>query len=156
MIQGWTLDQYIGCVDSMRERGLLTDYLGVGSVCVRKRVREAMGIARALREALPARTRLHYFGLKIEALRQPGFAQLAESIDTGAWALYGKFYAAWGGDGLCEYCGKERTYEAGTRGDVGHLHRFPRSDQRLDRFYRYVRVLAETPQTALERFGEAR
>jgi len=143
VIQGWTVRDYLSCIGQLREAGLIRPYMAVGSCCKRSNIRQVMEIARAIRAELPT-VRLHYFGLKIQAFRQPGFVYLADSTDTGAWALYGKFIAPWK-DGACSFCGKRQEYEG-----AGHLHRMPASRERMQRFYAYLRKLVPTEQEVID------
>lgn len=148
VIQGWAVADYVSCIDQLRERGLIRPRMAVGSCCGRKSVGDVLAIARAVRAELPG-TELHYFGLKVTALRAPGFVRLADSIDTGAWQVWnptGERYAPWV-DGRCGSCGKPRT----DPGDSpGHLHRMVRSEDRTDRFWRYRRILRPTLQRSID------
>lgn len=148
VIQGWDVADYLSCIDQLRDRGLLRPRMAVGSCCGRKSVAEVLTIARAIRAELPA-TDLHYFGLKVSALRSPGFSELADSIDTGAWQIWtptGERYAPWV-DGRCASCGKLREDPGPS---LGHLHLKARAEDRTDRFWRYRAVLRSTPQRSLE------
>ncbi len=144
VIQGWFVEDYLSCIDQIRERGALRDTMAVGSCCKRSSIRDVMDIARAIRAELP-RTRLHYFGLKIQAMKQPGFGRLADSVDTGAWSFVsGGQYYPWA-DGKCSFCGKPQEYNG-----KGHLHNKPASSERMHRLYSYLPRLQSTQQTDIE------
>jgi len=103
VVQGWTARDYVDCIDLLRDQGLADrKIVAVGSCCRRTDIHEVMGIARAVRRELPG-TKVHYFGLKIQALRQPGFVNLADSTDTTAWLLSGSFMASWTAEGTCSF-----------------------------------------------------
>lgn len=142
VIQGWTPEQYVACIDAMKERGLIRDFMAVGSCCKRTSTAEVMAVARAVRTELPARVQLHFFGLKVTAFRQPGFARIAHSVDTGAWAFL-DHYAPWV-KGLCSTCGTPKVNDSGRRD--GHLHMRPRAEERTHRLYTWLRKAKMTPQ----------
>jgi len=61
VLQGWSIDDYLRCIDLFRDHGVLTDYVGIGSVCRRNQEAEIRRIIVAVRDALPPRVRLHAF-----------------------------------------------------------------------------------------------
>jgi hypothetical protein len=132
VIQGWTVEDYVSCIDRLKDAGIVRPKMAVGSCCARKSVREVLPIARAIRRELPG-VALHYFGMKVLALREPGFKELADSIDTGAW---------------------QRWVPTNERHDAyGNLRLQARSEERMDRFYRYRTLLKGTDQKALDSFA---
>ncbi len=85
VLQGWTVDNYLFCLDRFREEGLIRDYMAIGSVCRRGQVSQIRKIILALRKELPTWVRLHGFGLKLTALRERAIWDALHSVDTGAW-----------------------------------------------------------------------
>jgi len=86
VVQGWTREQYLSHLDALRDHGVLTEYVAVGSVCRRGYDEKIAEIVLALREALPARCKLHAFGVKRNVLR---FEEAVEALDSVDSAAYG-------------------------------------------------------------------
>lgn len=90
VIQGYTTEEYQYCIKEMSKRGLFRDYMAVGSMCRRwnpKNLRETLtAITKAIKEIAPT-TKLHWFGLKITALKDPECYRGIFSFDTQAWSL---------------------------------------------------------------------
>ncbi len=89
VLQGYTPDEYVSCLELYEVEGLMPHgaYVGVGSVCKRnvnpETVVEVLGAIKSRRPDL----RLHGFGIKITALRDPGVRALLESADSMAWSV---------------------------------------------------------------------
>ena len=86
VLQGHDVRDYLWHLDYLRDNGLLTDRVGIGSV-VRGRgeISEVRSIIQQVRDALPARCSLHGFGVKHELLQDPSLARSLDSVDSGAW-----------------------------------------------------------------------
>lgn len=85
VIQGWETQDYLEHVDQLREAGVLTDTLGIGSVCRRHQTDEIQEVILAIREALPSKCSLHAFGVKQTILADRTIRKALESADTTAW-----------------------------------------------------------------------
>lgn len=85
VIQGYDVRDYLRHVDYYRDHGLLTDHLGIGSVCKRTDIEEIRSLVLRLREAIPSRVSLHGFGVTRELLEYPDVVDALESVDTAAW-----------------------------------------------------------------------
>lgn len=85
VVQGWTVDDYLAHVDSLRDRGLLTERLAIGSICRRGVDVELAAIIRAVGDATPPSTKLHAFGVKVGVLSQPGIVDTLASADSCAY-----------------------------------------------------------------------
>jgi hypothetical protein len=86
VIQGFTLDEYLRCVDLYERVGVdltLEPVVGIGSVCRRQATDEAVRIIETL---WAMGIRLHGFGFKVTGLRN-GAAHLLYSSDSMAWSL---------------------------------------------------------------------
>jgi hypothetical protein len=84
VLQGWTLDDYLACVDRYAEAGVdlrAMPLVGVGSVCRRQASGEISQITTTL-AALGVR--LHGFGVKHRGLA--GYADSLHSADSLAWS----------------------------------------------------------------------
>lgn len=84
VVQGWTTDDYLRCVDLYDAHGIdlrTYDVVGVGSVCRRQHTTAAVEIFRTL-HALELR--LHGFGLKAQGIAQ-GWPYMV-SCDSMAWS----------------------------------------------------------------------
>lgn len=102
VLQGQTLGEYLDHFDEMRDAGVLTDYVGIGSICRRHAEDEIQEIILGIRDALPARHRLHAFGVKLPVLEKPGVLDALSSADSCAYdyglmmdAIYGDARYTW-------------------------------------------------------------
>lgn len=85
VVQGWSLDDYLYCLDEFRSAGLIRNYMAIGSICRRGQLNTISKIITTLRQELPGWVKLHGFGLKITALENKAVWDSLYSIDTGAW-----------------------------------------------------------------------
>lgn len=85
VLQGWSIDDYLRCIDLFRDHGLLTDTLAVGTLCGRQDTLLIRNTSWRIARNLPSRINLHGFGVKLSALSQPDAIQIFESVDTAAW-----------------------------------------------------------------------
>jgi len=85
VVQGWRRDQYVRHVDELRDRGCLTDYVGIGSVCRRHAEAEIREIVTAVTDALPERCSVHAFGVKASVLSTRGVPERIDSCDSLAY-----------------------------------------------------------------------
>ena len=86
VLQGWTLDDYLHCVDMYNAVGInLEEYetVGIGSVCRRQATGEAENIVYRLQPI-----QLHGFGMKTTAVHR--FGHLLKSSDSMAWSFGGR------------------------------------------------------------------
>ncbi|MFG3399024.1 deazapurine DNA modification protein DpdA family protein [Streptomyces parvus] len=85
VLQGFTLDEYLRCVDLYGQAGVnltLEPVVGIGSVCRRQGTKEAVRIIETLASM---GIRLHGFGFKVTGLRN-GACHLLYSSDSMAWS----------------------------------------------------------------------
>lgn len=85
VVQGWHRDDYVAHVDALRDRGALTDYVGIGSVCRRNQDAEIREIVHAVADALPTGTDIHAFGVKGSVLRFPDVRARLTSADSQSY-----------------------------------------------------------------------
>lgn len=85
VIQGWTKMDYLRFLDRLRDHDLLTDYVAIGSVCRRGYDEEIAEIVLAIRDELPAGTKLHAFGVKGSVLRFEEVVAALDSVDSAAY-----------------------------------------------------------------------
>lgn len=85
VIQGWTEREYLDHLDRLRESGLLTDYVGVGSICRRHSRGKIQGILKSIAAEIPDR-KIHAFGVKTTILRDAGVVEAIDSADSLAYA----------------------------------------------------------------------
>jgi hypothetical protein len=86
VVQGWTVDDYLRCIDRYAAAGVdLTDLplVGLGSVCCRQGTTDAGRIITALHSA--GLRRLHGFGFKTLGLA--AYGHLLTSADSMAWRV---------------------------------------------------------------------
>lgn len=92
VLQGWQLHDYLECIDLYRDRGLLTDYVGIGSVCRRNAEAEIRRIITAVRDELNDSINLHAFGVKSSVLKYADVRAALASADSNSF----DFRAQWG------------------------------------------------------------
>ena len=85
VVQGWTLQDYLENIDRIKESGLLTERLGIGSICRRGHDGEILSIIKAIHNSIPGWVKLHGFGVKTNILKTEGRFFLY-SADSMSWA----------------------------------------------------------------------
>jgi len=88
VLQGWETDEYLSHIDRLSEQGCLADYVAIGSVCRRGQTDEIREIITSVRDALPAKKKLHAFGVKYEILQYPDVRAAVDSVDSAAWEIF--------------------------------------------------------------------
>ncbi len=86
VVQGYSLNDFRRCVKEMNELGLLSDYIGVGSVCYRQ-PRSASQICWMLLDLLKGK-KLHAFGLTMGMGVWKILWNMLYSLDSGTYAAY--------------------------------------------------------------------
>ena len=94
VVQGWTVSDYLENLDRIKDQGLLTEHLGIGSVCRRGQNREIARIIRAIHNNVPSWVKLHGFGIKVSALRDTDAKFYLHSVDSQSWG-YEMRYGDW-------------------------------------------------------------
>ena len=94
VVQGYTPDEYLENLDKIKSAGLLTERLGIGSVCRRGHNREIARIIRLISNNVPAWVKLHGFGIKTSVLTQTDARFYLYSADSQSWD-YEARYGAW-------------------------------------------------------------
>jgi len=94
--QGYNPHEYRYCCELLKQHGLVTARMGVGSLCIRKynkRERKLVPeILKTVRECLPAWVKLHAFGLNVKFLKHREVVQHLNSSDSDAWVYsYSKY-----------------------------------------------------------------
>jgi len=82
VIQGYTKEEYRYCIERIKEEGLKTDLMAIGSLCVRKKIKEALEIISLTRRHF---RKLHGFGVDLRFLKDPQIYLSLYSSDTAAW-----------------------------------------------------------------------
>ncbi|WP_054839681.1 hypothetical protein [Thermococcus sp. JCM 11816] len=85
VVQGYTIDEYLYAIDRIKEQGLLTEVMAIGTLCTRRSISAAREAILAIRKALPRWVKLHGFGVDLRFLRDPTIFHALYSTDTGAW-----------------------------------------------------------------------
>jgi len=88
-IQGWQISDYLNCIDMLKEHGLITSIMGVGSICRRNSEYQIIKILEAIKQELP-NTKLHGFGIKTDILKIPIVYKYLNSCDSMAWSFAGR------------------------------------------------------------------
>lgn len=102
VVQGWTIEDYLIHIDLLAEHGCLTDYVGIGSICREHDLERVHSIILTVRDALPARHKLHAFGVKLPVLERQGVLDALDSADSCAYdyglmmeSIYGDETYSW-------------------------------------------------------------
>lgn len=82
VVQGWAPHEYLAHIDELRDRGVLLDRVGVGSLVRQSAGPEIREILRAVARALPSRCSIHAFGIKAEVLRYDILHDVLDSADS--------------------------------------------------------------------------
>ena len=85
VIQGWDVEDYLWMIDYMREQGLLTNLMGVGSVCRKHQEKQVRNILNAIRSNLSKKYKLHAFGVKFSVLKYKDVWDALYSVDSCAY-----------------------------------------------------------------------
>ena len=93
-VQGYEPDEYLVNLDKIKSRGLLTEHLGIGSLCRRGQVKEIARIIRLIHNNVPGWVKLHGFGIKTSVLAQTDARFYLYSADSQSWD-YEARYGAW-------------------------------------------------------------
>ncbi|WP_157978909.1 deazapurine DNA modification protein DpdA family protein [Nocardia aurea] len=86
VLQGWTVDDYLRCIDLYTAAGFdlaAEPLVGVGSICRRQASAEAARIFAEIVDAAPA-LKIHAFGVKLAGIASYG--SLIRSSDSMAWS----------------------------------------------------------------------
>lgn len=94
VVQGYSLDEYLANLDKIKSMGLLTEHLGIGSICRRGQSREIARIIRLIYNNVPGWVKLHGFGIKTSILTQTDARFYLYSADSQSWD-YEARYGAW-------------------------------------------------------------
>lgn len=94
VVQGWTVSDYLENLDRIKDQGLLTERLGIGSVCRRGQNKEIAKIIRAIYHSVPAWVKLHGFGVKTSSLTDTDAIFYLYSADSQSWG-YDRRYGDW-------------------------------------------------------------
>jgi len=85
VVQGLEWNDYATCIEKIREQGLFTPVMGVGTICGRTNPREVYDILQAIKFNSPDWVKLHCFGMSINLLKYKEIYQMVDSVDTFAW-----------------------------------------------------------------------
>ena len=94
VVQGWTVSDYLENLDGIKDQGLLTEHLGIGSVCRRGQNRKIARIVRAIHNNVPSWVKLHGFGIKVSVLKDTDARFYLHSVDGQSWG-YEMRYGDW-------------------------------------------------------------
>lgn len=72
VVQGWEIEQYAINIDKIRECGLITPRIGIGSICREGDTKRIIKIMKTVKHNLPGWVKLHAFGAKAPAMKIEG------------------------------------------------------------------------------------
>jgi len=99
VIQGWELEDYLNHIDRMKEEDLITEHIGIGSVCRRGQDEEIRRIILEINKALPDYCKIHAFGVKSNILRFAEVCEVLHSADSQAFDMASRYSQKISGDG---------------------------------------------------------
>jgi hypothetical protein len=120
VIQGYTVDEYLSCIDLYREVDAVRPYMAVGSLCTRNSAGKTWEVLRAIRARIPG-VRLHGFGVSLALLKDRRIRTALWSADSQAW----RFFTHWSPE-LGKWIWKPRTFAA-------QLDNYPRYAAKVNR-----------------------
>lgn len=88
------IDDYLRNLDQIKEDGLLTKRLAIGSICRRGQTKQIARIIRTVKRELPSWVKLHAFGVKSNVLSTDA-KYLLHSADSQSWGIQERYYS-WG------------------------------------------------------------
>lgn len=91
VLQGWTKDDYLRHIEQMDREGLLTDRVGIGSVCRRGQDEQIREIINAVAEVTTVD--IHAFGVKANVLRFEDVRDNLRSADSLAYEMGSQYEA---------------------------------------------------------------
>lgn len=94
VVQGWEIEDYVYNLDMIKQQGLLTEHLGIGSVCRRGQTQQIARIIRTVKKNVPSWVKLHGFGIKKSVLRDTDAKYHLFSADSQSWD-YERRYGDW-------------------------------------------------------------
>lgn len=94
VIQGYSVEEYLEHIDMIKEHGLLTERMGIGSICRRGQTKEIARIIRAIHANLPSWVKLHGFGIKKSVIKTTDAKFNLYSADSLSWD-YDQRYGRW-------------------------------------------------------------
>lgn len=96
VIQGYKLEEYLYCIEEMKNNDCLTPFLGIGSLAVRKKTNDILPILKGISskiKSIDSKIKLHGFGLSFSVLRNREIQSLLHSSDSLSWFFsLRKFY----------------------------------------------------------------
>jgi hypothetical protein len=85
VLQGHDLQEYLWSFDYLREHGLASPTLGIGSILRPHKTSEVRAIIQGLRDAIPSKYALHGFGISKTVLEDIATLRALDSADTTSW-----------------------------------------------------------------------
>lgn len=85
VLQGHTRDEYLWSFDYLREHGLASPTLGIGSILRPHKTSEVRAIIQGLRAEIPQKYSLHGFGISKTVLEDAETLRALDSADTTSW-----------------------------------------------------------------------
>ncbi|MCD6148604.1 hypothetical protein J7J18_04485 [bacterium] len=91
VVQGYKGEEYLYSIDRIKEQGIETDVMAIGSLCVRKKIDEARRIISLVRKNTKAK--LHGFGIDFRFLKDTRIFNMLYSADSQAWKWNNRAYS---------------------------------------------------------------
>lgn len=85
VVQGWEREDYISCCEKIKEQGLITKVMGIGTICGRTDAKKVHDILKSIKSNLPNWVKIHCFGMSINLLKYKEIFDCIDSVDTYAW-----------------------------------------------------------------------
>jgi len=116
VVQGYYKEEYLYCIKEMVKRKIVQngDYIGIGSLAARRKVKEPREIIKSVYDFLikrNIRVKIHCFGLNLNIIKDERIFNILSSIDSLAWTYPYRF-------GRVKMFTRERMIEANTNGNL--------------------------------------
>ena len=85
VLQGHDIEEYLWSFDYLKEHGLASPTLGIGSILRPNKTSEVRAIIQELRDAIPSKYALHGFGISKTVLEDAETLWTLDSADTTSW-----------------------------------------------------------------------
>ena len=136
VVQGYYTDEYLYCLKEMLKKKIIQNgsYIGIGSLAVRKKIKETQTIIKTVFNHLKSRItdfKIHCFGINMLVIRKREVFNIIDSIDSLAWTYPYRY-------GRVKLFTGERVIEANTNGYLREPEFYYLS---LDATLKYIKFL---------------
>lgn len=104
VIQGWEIEDYLHCIDRLKEQDCIVERMGIGSICREGQKDRVKNIILSIKDELP-NVKLHGFGIKKTFLKDKEIVDALYSSDSFAWSWANQYKFDFRGKNRREFLG---------------------------------------------------